>query len=168
MKKELKRYIICYIIFSIIGTLMHFAYDVLGSNVILNSIVPVNESVWEHMKLIFYPALFFFVYNYDYKRKNNMSTYYSSFIISVTFSIITCILSYYIYSKFIGNTLIIDIISYYVCMGIVFLIMYLMNYIFDEINEDIEILCEIIILTYIFIFIIYTYFPPNLIIFNSP
>ncbi len=41
------------------GTLSHFLYEWSGKNFIIGLISPVNESVWEHMKLIFFPMLFF-------------------------------------------------------------------------------------------------------------
>ena len=39
---------------SILGTLLHFTYRWSGRNPL---IAPVNESVWEHMKLLFFPML---------------------------------------------------------------------------------------------------------------
>lgn len=40
-----------------LGTVCHFAYDYFGKNVILAPFVPVNESTWEHLKLLFFPVL---------------------------------------------------------------------------------------------------------------
>ena len=39
---------------SLLGTLLHFTYRWSGRNPL---IAPVNESVWEHMKLLFFPML---------------------------------------------------------------------------------------------------------------
>lgn len=39
------------------GPLAHFAYDFLGKNRIIGYVTPVNESTWEHMKIIFFPML---------------------------------------------------------------------------------------------------------------
>ena len=41
------------------GTLLHFLYDWLGEAVWIAPLSGVNESTWEHMKLLFWPA---FVY----------------------------------------------------------------------------------------------------------
>ncbi len=162
----LKKYFISFIVFSIIGTLMHYVYDIIVRNPILDFIIPINESVWEHMKLIFYPALFFFVYNYDYPTKNNKSTYYASFIIGVTFAILFCIFCYYVYYIiFFEISEVLNIVLYYISMAIIFSIMYLMNYKLCNINSNFELLGEIIILSYIFIFIVFTYFPPSLCLF---
>ena len=41
----------------VIGAIFHNIYDWSGGNVILGLFFPVNESIWEHLKLIFYPLL---------------------------------------------------------------------------------------------------------------
>ena len=41
------------------GTLLHFLYDWLGESVWIAPFSGVNESTWEHMKLMFWPMLFF-------------------------------------------------------------------------------------------------------------
>ena len=41
------------------GTLLHFVYEWSGGNLIAAAFSGVNESTWEHMKLLFFPILFF-------------------------------------------------------------------------------------------------------------
>ncbi len=41
------------------GTLLHFLYEWTGKNVIVAAISGVNESTWEHMKLLFFPMFFY-------------------------------------------------------------------------------------------------------------
>ena len=48
---------------SLVGTLLHFLPDVYENNFIY-LIAPTNESVWEHLKLIFYPYLVFMIAEY--------------------------------------------------------------------------------------------------------
>ena len=58
--KQLKRCIIIGTIFVLIlGTLSHFFYEWSNDNQIIGLFSPVNESVWEHMKLVFFPMLFY-------------------------------------------------------------------------------------------------------------
>lgn len=42
-----------------VGTLLHFLYDWSGKNTWAAAVSPVNESVWEHMKLLFVPLFLF-------------------------------------------------------------------------------------------------------------
>lgn len=41
----------------ILGTIMHFVYEWSGKNPAVGLIAPVNESTWEHLKLLFFPAV---------------------------------------------------------------------------------------------------------------
>lgn len=44
---------------SLMGTVLHFLYDWLGKAVWIAPFSGVNESTWEHMKLLFWPMLVF-------------------------------------------------------------------------------------------------------------
>lgn len=44
---------------SIGGTLLHFLYDLTGQSVVAAPFSAVNESTWEHMKLLFFPMFVF-------------------------------------------------------------------------------------------------------------
>ena len=44
---------------SVAGTLLHFLFDWTGGNVAAALFSAVNESIWEHMKLLFYPMVLF-------------------------------------------------------------------------------------------------------------
>lgn len=46
---------------SFLGTVLHFLYDWLGGAVWIAPFSGVNESTWEHMKLLFWPMLLFAV-----------------------------------------------------------------------------------------------------------
>ncbi len=41
----------------IAGTLLHFVYGWSGRNLLVGLASPVNESVWEHTKLLFFPVV---------------------------------------------------------------------------------------------------------------
>lgn len=44
---------------SVAGTLLHFAYEWSGESSIAGLFSAVNESIWEHMKLIYFPMIVF-------------------------------------------------------------------------------------------------------------
>ena len=46
---------------SLLGTLLHFLYDWSGNAVWIAPFSGINESTWEHMKLLFWPMLIFAV-----------------------------------------------------------------------------------------------------------
>lgn len=57
---EIKKWEIAEFLFiAIAGTLLHFVYEWTGQNPAAAIFAPVNESTWEHLKLLFMPALLF-------------------------------------------------------------------------------------------------------------
>ena len=68
--KQLKKYTIIGSTFFVLitGTLSHFIYEWSGNNFIVGFFFPVNESTWEHMKLVFFPMFLFSIFMF--KRLN--------------------------------------------------------------------------------------------------
>ena len=58
-KKFRRHLFIGMLIVAALGTLFHFAYDFTGQNRLIGLFVAINESTWEHMKLLFFPLFFF-------------------------------------------------------------------------------------------------------------
>ena len=60
MKKSIFYWQVAGIIFTIaLGVLFHFLFDMTNQNMIVALVAAVNESIWEHMKLFFYPSFLF-------------------------------------------------------------------------------------------------------------
>ena len=58
MKKHIAYWQMTGFIFTgVVGTLLHFFFDWTGKNVIVALFSAVNESIWEHLKLLFYPTV---------------------------------------------------------------------------------------------------------------
>ena len=56
----LNKYMILGTIFvSVLGSLAHFFYDWTNNNAFVGLLTPINESTWEHMKLIFFQCFSF-------------------------------------------------------------------------------------------------------------
>lgn len=60
MQQSFKVFTVIGILFTmILGSLSHFFYGWSGDFSLVGLFSPVNESVWEHLKLLFFPALLF-------------------------------------------------------------------------------------------------------------
>lgn len=58
--KHFKSAMIIGVLFVLItGSLSHFMYDWTNHNTLVGLFTPVSESVWEHMKLLFFPMLLY-------------------------------------------------------------------------------------------------------------
>lgn len=56
---------------SILGTFLHFLFDLSGQSGFAALISAVNESIWEHMKLIYYPMFLFALLEYRFWGKGH-------------------------------------------------------------------------------------------------
>lgn len=62
MKRELRRWeIVGFAVTGLVGTLLHFVYDWSDGSRVAAAFSAVNESTWEHMKLLFLPYFVFAV-----------------------------------------------------------------------------------------------------------
>lgn len=93
------------------GTLNHFLYEWTGS-AIVTFFCPVNESVWEHLKLLFFPFLFWSIGKY-FCRKPEASSYFFYRFLAVSAGMLSIITLFYTYTGIIGrNFLPLDILTF--------------------------------------------------------
>ena len=60
MKRQIRLWgLLGFAVTSLFGTILHFLYDLTGGAVWIAPFSGVNESTWEHMKLLFFPMLLF-------------------------------------------------------------------------------------------------------------
>lgn len=165
-KVKVRNYQIASSIFvSILGTLLHFTYKLLGENIFIASFSAVNESVWEHLKLLFFPMLLTTIIGCFYIAK-----YVPNFLCTKTIGIITSmlfiIIFFYTYTGIIGKSIVfIDIASFFVAVILGEYLAYRLMISNFKCNNIIA----IIILTIILIsFIVFTFFTPQIEIFKDP
>lgn len=99
----------------IVGFFMHNIYKWSGNSIIAGIFAPVNESVWEHLKLTLWPMLFWWIAGCVILGKNN-ETFLSQWFVSCTVAELACPLAiisfYYTYTGAFGiESLVLDIFS---------------------------------------------------------
>lgn len=163
---KIKGYLIISSIFiSILGTLLHFTYEFFDKNFLIGSFSAVNESVWEHLKLLFFPMLLSTLFGYFYIGKN-VSTFLCSETIGILASMLFIIVFFYTYTGIIGRSIVfLDITSFYVAVILGNYLTYKLIYNNFNCNSIIAIIILIVILMS---FIIFTYFTPHIEIFRDP
>lgn len=99
----------------IVGFFMHNIYKWSGNSAIVGIFAPVNESVWEHLKLTFYPMLIWWIIGYIILGKNNKisaSQWFTSCTIAELICPLVILCFYYSYTGAFGiESLILDIFS---------------------------------------------------------
>lgn len=163
--KLIKKLQIISIIFSVIlGTLLHFTFELFSNNLFIASFSAVNESVWEHLKLVFFPMFIFAIIEYFLlKNYNNKNNYIFSKTVAIVFACLFITIFFFTYTGIIGtNYFIIDIFSFLFAIIFGEFICYKLLIENNKINNIIKYICIFILLILLFIFIIFTYFPPKI------
>ena len=65
------RCILRYLFVILLGVALFFAYELSGENLIVGLFAPVNNSVWETLKLIFFPLLILTLWDLFLSYRNN-------------------------------------------------------------------------------------------------
>lgn len=149
----------------ILGTLLHFTFELCGKNMIVASFSAINESVWEHLKLVFFPMLLTTIIGYFYIGRNTPN-FLCSKTLGILASISFIIIFFYTYTGILGKSIVfIDIASFFVA---VILGEYLTYKLITSNFKCNNILALIILITLLICFIGFTYFTPHIGIFKDP
>lgn len=96
----------------LLGFLNHFLYQLSGGAPFAALFCPVNESVWEHLKLIFFPILFVSIAEYLRYRPEAVRFFYYRFLAALCAMAATLTL-FYTYTGITGkNFLLMDILIF--------------------------------------------------------
>jgi len=164
---SLKRYTLIGIIFVLItGTISHFVYDWSGQNVFIGFFFPVNESIWEHKKLIFFPMLLYSFY-VNKKMKDTNSCVTSSFLFGTLVGTVLIPIIFYTYSGILGfNLLILDLLTFALSVLGGFYAAYKAT--LSCRFTSYERLLKIAVFLMAIAFFFFSYFPPDIAFFENP
>ena len=147
------------------GTILHFLYDLLDEKTYVAPFSAVNESTWEHMKLIFWPMLIYTVIErFFFKDRKD-------FICIKTMGILLALILiptiFYTYNGVIGKSADwINISIFFIALAIAYI------YETKKFKEGAK--CEssrlaiAILASLALLFVIFTFFPPKIEIFKDP
>lgn len=156
----------------IISSLMHFVYDWSGKLIIIGIIAPVNESVWEHLKMAFLPTLLWWLAGYFVLGKReaiSVPKWLFSCSVAAVICPLTIISIFYSYRGAFGiESLILDVLSLYI--GIAFA-QGLASHIYQKARMGAiwGCLAALALIVIAAAFVFYTFYPPHIPLFlDSP
>jgi hypothetical protein len=168
--KQIKKYHLWGIIFIVaFSSLMHFVFDLSGKSKIVGAIAPVNESLWEHLKMPLLPIMLWWIITYFILKRqiNNLEKWILCGMISSLITILFIAAFYYTYTGAFGiHSVVLDILS--LIIGVI-----LGQLVALKIYTDLELktyhylIIYIIFLSFVFMFIIFTYKTPHLPLFKG-
>ena len=150
-----------------LGTLNHFLYFLSGQSAFVALFCPVNESVWEHLKLLYFPFLFVSIWEYLSLRPSVLHFFYCRYL-GVILGMLFTISVFYTYSGILGrNFLVLDILLFYSSEIVSFGISeYFSGRSHTSHETDSRFVISLWVIT-AFFFFVFTCFPPDLPLFYS-
>lgn len=165
MENDKRLYVVSFIIFTLIGSLLHFAFDFTNGNLFVGLFTPINESVWEHFKLVLVP-LTLFALTILFLKKDTLN----NIMFATSFSVILANIFIYIVFTLYGalgfpESVISSITIYALGMALSFLLMYVFSHATNFANTN---FIGTILICLIYIsFMTLTFYPPHLEIFRD-
>lgn len=163
-----KRNVIAFFIISIIGTLSHFVYEWTGKPYLIGLFFPVNESTWEHLKLLFFPSLIYFAVVY-FTLKEKPKNYISATAISIIAGMVSIVVMFYTYQGVLGRNIdFLNILIYFLGVAVTIYIMQRILKTQSLSSGTANIISLFFLLLTAIIFIAFSFNPPSLGIFLPP
>lgn len=164
---KIKLYLVAGFLFtSILGTLSHFFYDWSGQNAVIALISPVNESTWEHMKLLFFPALLwsFFI---PLPLREEYPSLRPALLLGTLLGTLCIPVLFYTYSGILGRTYTaVDIAIFFISTAVAFFIAGMLKNC-PGIQKWRKTVSFLILLSTI-AFFVFTFLPPDIGLFAEP
>ncbi len=164
--RSIKSYCIAGAIFTlIVGTISHFVYEWSGNHFIAGLFFPVNESTWEHMKLVFSPMLVYALVAGNRLLRENPCFLYASFagILAGTWLIPVI---FYIYTGILGyHKAWLDILTFVVSVIAAYAVIYRAAL---NCRRKGFVIIKLILIAQLAAFIIFTVYPPGIGLFSVP
>ena len=168
MKKSLFRWQIAGFIFtSIVGTLLHFLYDWSNQAFLFALFSAINESIWEHMKLLFFPMFLFAWIESNFLEKE-YENFWQIKLIGLLSGVLLIPIFYYSYTGIFGIFIDwINIAIFFITVAISYLIeTHLFKY---KTTNFLSLQIALILLCFLaFLFVIFTFVPPHIPLFQDP
>ena len=145
------------------GTILHFLYNWTGGSIWVAPFSGINESVWEHMKLLFWPLFLFALVQRRFFREQE--NFWRVKLYSILLGLLLIPVLFYTCNGAFGKSPDwLNIAIFYISAGAVFLFE---HWAFQNIRRSSRLAFAVLCLVGI-LFIIFTFAPPQLPLFQAP
>lgn len=151
---------------SLLGTVLHFLYEWTGESVWVAAFSGVNESTWEHMKLLFWPMLLYAVLQSFFFRERG--DFWCIKLRSTLLGLVLIPVLFYTYNGVIGTSPAwINIAIFFVSAAIAFI--YEAVELYKEAKScTLQTLSFVLLIAIALLFVLFTFKTPELGIFRDP
>ena len=166
MKRVFKCSIWGFIFVSVVGSLCHFLYRWSGNCLAVGLLCPVNESIWEHIKLLYFPYLLWGII--EYFILGRMKGVLPSKLVGAFVGMLFIPVFYYTYTGIFGKSIeFLNILSFFIGVMLAFIVDYLFikSGRFEKNSNTAAIICFIAVAL---LFVLFTLAPPFIPLFRDP
>lgn len=152
---------------AVLGTVMHFLYSWTDENGLAALFSPVNESIWEHLKLLFFPYLVWSIADAVRRPRSFLPRQLYYRFLGVICGMLTIVTAFYTYTGVIGkHLLVLDILIYLTGVATAFFLPPILakRHVCAPSSSLVYSLWGAVLLC----FFLFTGFPPDLPLFFSP
>lgn len=166
-KKLFNCTILGFIFVSIAGSISHFVFEWSGYNFAAGLIFPVNESTWEHLKLLYFPYIIWTAIEYQCLKKEKGIL--AAKLIGAAAGMFFITIFFYTYTGAIGKSIeILNILSFFIGVSASFFTDYFFIKTQKFSNRRTDTICLAGLIALGGIFIIFTISPPFIPLFKDP
>jgi hypothetical protein len=167
VKKKILRWELGGIVFIVVvGSVLHFVFEWSGGAIPVAPFAAVNESVWEHLKLGFWPALVYAVLEY-FRFGKSANNFPFAKTLGIYLIPITIVVLYYLYTAILGHGLLIVDIAIFVVAVIVGQLVSYRLLIASPLPERLNRFAPIALAVLGILFVLFTFYPPQIPLFKD-
>ena len=151
----------------LIGAALHFTFELSNfSNMVVAFFSAVNESTWEHLKMVFWPGLIFTLIEYSYIR-DRVNNFLVAKSVSLFVMPLIITLGWYAYTPFTQKSIFrLDLLLFYIAVFAGQIISYklLMR---ESLSEKANVMSGVGLGVMLFAFSTFTFYPPEIFLFEN-
>jgi hypothetical protein len=150
-----------------LGSALHFTYEFSGRFAFVGVFSAVNESVWEHLKLAFWPSVIWLLIEYLPVKKLTNNFFESKTLGTCTMIALIPIV-FYSYTSITGESIfVIDIATFIVAVVVGQIVSYTL-FMKKQFSRNTDKIALVILIALGIAFIVFTFYAPHLPIFQDP
>lgn len=149
------------------GTILHFVYNWTGQNRIAGIFSPVNESTWEHLKLLFFPTLLYVIVEY-FAVGFHFPNFIAAKVLGIVLGLAVIVVVFYTYTGIVGRHFLwADILTF--VLGVAASSLYSWRTV-HQVDAGIipQFVAILIFLVLTACFVLCTFYPPHISLFLDP
>ncbi len=151
---------------SLMGTILHFLYGWTDNCILVAPFASINESTWEHMKLLYFPMLIFAII--QTKFFDLYQNFWCVKLLGIIIGLILIPILFYTYNGVLGTSgTFVNIAIFFIAAGIAFLVEWFLfknSFIYCKHS----VFAFVVICFICLLFIIFTFYPPKIPLFQDP